>query len=718
MVFSAGNVIVLLIVLIVLAVYRQLDRNNRSLEKVKRYAEKVQGDLDAIVEQKSTAIKDMGIELEVHQKAAREVLKRIQTLEDGLSKRAGQIENIGSRIGDYDTALDELLKMTERAEENIARIKEESEYIDSVGKRLKTNQTRIEELEARIPDVVTEFETRNQEALQTVSERAFTACDQRAAQLGAELDEAGRRINDFEDEISVAKDRAEALAYKTEDELRALHEELVKAGQKETASMQHKLDAYAKRFASLEEEYNTRLSRIAEKGENMETEALTRLQAHMDNRISGVSEKLNARLTEYERDAASRVKEIQSLIRERYDGLNADFTSLDQSVNGRIAETEARGKRLSEQVLAKVEQTVTDRSEALKSRLAEQDTSLSDVEARVESTRAELESRIEADRATLESRIQSDRSEIETQINTGREELERRIGSDREELETRMETGRDALETQIKTGRNELAARIESDRSEFEERLAALAELSDGYKSQLDAVKSDTGGEIERIRSEMTRTWKELSGRLAQNAEEIEARVLGQIESRLTEYETAISYRFEKIESVNSDIDELEAALRESMERMSARVKDDVTQMGEELTAQREKERNESREQMDGIRQEMGALEEGISELKERAYDNVSEKLKGFEEDFFADLKQRSLSMDQRLEEWQAGIQRSLDSITEEQRAERDRVERGYGDELKSKLGEFQERLYAQFEKFEEQVTSFQDGLKVRMEIS
>ncbi len=116
MVFSAGNVLVLFIVVVILAIYRQLDRNNRSLEKVKRYAERVQAELDTLVEQKATAIKDMGIELEVHQQAAREVLKRIQTLEDGLSKRAEQIENIGNRIGDYDTALDELLQMTDRAQ--------------------------------------------------------------------------------------------------------------------------------------------------------------------------------------------------------------------------------------------------------------------------------------------------------------------------------------------------------------------------------------------------------------------------------------------------------------------------------------------------------------------------------------------------------------------------------------------------------------------------
>src|SRR6056297_2433464 len=103
--FSGADIIVIAIVLIVLFVYRQLDRNNRSLEKVKKYADRVHEELEAHVQAKVVAIKDMGIELEVHQKAAREVLKRVQAIESGLNDRAEEIERIGTRIGEYDAAL-------------------------------------------------------------------------------------------------------------------------------------------------------------------------------------------------------------------------------------------------------------------------------------------------------------------------------------------------------------------------------------------------------------------------------------------------------------------------------------------------------------------------------------------------------------------------------------------------------------------------------------
>ena len=52
------------VVLFILLIYRQLDKNNRSLEKVRRYADMVRGKLSGFVEEKTAEIKDLSIELE------------------------------------------------------------------------------------------------------------------------------------------------------------------------------------------------------------------------------------------------------------------------------------------------------------------------------------------------------------------------------------------------------------------------------------------------------------------------------------------------------------------------------------------------------------------------------------------------------------------------------------------------------------------------------
>ena len=73
--FSLGNILTIVLVVIILVIYRQLDRNNRSLDKVKRFSENIKKQLGELVEERTTELKNLSIELEVHQKAAKEAGK-------------------------------------------------------------------------------------------------------------------------------------------------------------------------------------------------------------------------------------------------------------------------------------------------------------------------------------------------------------------------------------------------------------------------------------------------------------------------------------------------------------------------------------------------------------------------------------------------------------------------------------------------------------------
>lgn len=530
MVFSAGNVLVLFIVVVILAIYRQLDRNNRSLEKVKRYAERVQSELDALVEQKATTIKDMGIELEVHQKAAREVLKRIQTLEDGLSKRAEQIENIGNRIGSYDAALDELLKLTERAQENINRIRDESEYIDTVGKRLKQSQAQMEEIGVRIPELVTEFARHNETQLAEVEQSVFQRTDERVAGLQASIDSAEFKINDFDESLTTARAQSD-------DVVDAARRDLENAVQKNREQLEakadearHALERYMSRFAKVEQEYESRLEKIAARGEKMETAALEKLKEHIKNRVQAVSEELSRSIAERHKESEAHIKEVRLM-------LNGSAASMN-----------------------------------------------------------------------------SYQGEIET-----------------------------------------LRTRIDSD---------------------LEALRS----------------------RLATSSQEVEQKVLAAIEARVAEFEQAFTYRIEKLENVQQEIDQLEDGLRQAMGGVEQRISSDFEAFGADLMSRREQDRTEAADAMEAVRNEMRELEQGITDLKQRAYENVSEKLQGFEDEFFDDLRDRSVTMERRLEEFQEDIRGRLTELEQRYGAERESVEVSYKDELRARLAEHQQLFQTRFE--------------------
>ena len=52
-IFSIGNLITFVAVLLILAIFRALDRNNRSLEKLKRFSDRIAENIASFVEQRT-----------------------------------------------------------------------------------------------------------------------------------------------------------------------------------------------------------------------------------------------------------------------------------------------------------------------------------------------------------------------------------------------------------------------------------------------------------------------------------------------------------------------------------------------------------------------------------------------------------------------------------------------------------------------------------------
>ena len=87
MIFSIGDLITFVVVLLMLVIFRALDRNNRSLEKLKRFSDKITENLSALVEQKTGQVKDLSLELQANLKTGKEILTRARGVEELLQGR-------------------------------------------------------------------------------------------------------------------------------------------------------------------------------------------------------------------------------------------------------------------------------------------------------------------------------------------------------------------------------------------------------------------------------------------------------------------------------------------------------------------------------------------------------------------------------------------------------------------------------------------------------
>ena len=97
--FDAGNLITLGVVLVVLIAFRILDKDNRSLEKIKKYTDKLKEELDAVAAERAEALKSYAVEVDSHKKAAKEVLRQVQEAETNLAARAEGIHTAVETCG-------------------------------------------------------------------------------------------------------------------------------------------------------------------------------------------------------------------------------------------------------------------------------------------------------------------------------------------------------------------------------------------------------------------------------------------------------------------------------------------------------------------------------------------------------------------------------------------------------------------------------------------
>jgi hypothetical protein len=136
MIFSIGDLITFVVVLLMLVIYRAIDRNNRSLEKLKRFSDKITANLSALVEQRTAQVKALSLEVQAGLKTGKEILASARGVEEVLQGRTKDVEEIQHRFTEYDKSLAELTAMSVRVDKNLLRIRDESDFVDQVGRRI------------------------------------------------------------------------------------------------------------------------------------------------------------------------------------------------------------------------------------------------------------------------------------------------------------------------------------------------------------------------------------------------------------------------------------------------------------------------------------------------------------------------------------------------------------------------------------------------------
>jgi chromosome segregation ATPase len=219
MIFTIGNLITLGIVALALILYRLADTNNRPLEKVKKYAEKCKEEIAAYADEKSMAVKNFGIDLDVEKKVAAQYLKNIQQLtEEELAKKAESIKRIDEHIHAFEASLEELTGMTGRVQENLNRIRDESAFVEGTGRRITEAKEKFEQIEKalaaaekNLEETEARLERKNSETLEQISNGVLSSAKSIVSDFEATSQTVERRIEEHRAALEKAERDREAI---------------------------------------------------------------------------------------------------------------------------------------------------------------------------------------------------------------------------------------------------------------------------------------------------------------------------------------------------------------------------------------------------------------------------------------------------------------------------------------------------------------------------
>ena len=229
------NIVTIAICITLILAFRQLDKKDKSIEKVRKYSEKIIGDFEAYFTQKKDNLKEASLEIDTKQSHALASVKRLDSIIEEFNKKiAAQtslvktLERLEQKTAHYDALIKELLEMSERVEENLMKIKAESAFIAKTQDKVHALKKQQDYLEKRIPQLEKEFAAENEASLDALTKGLLDTFHKDIETIEISTRDALMQnekilteINQsYEDAFAVASERADTIEGKAFDKLR------------------------------------------------------------------------------------------------------------------------------------------------------------------------------------------------------------------------------------------------------------------------------------------------------------------------------------------------------------------------------------------------------------------------------------------------------------------------------------------------------------------
>ncbi|MEN6297341.1 MAG: hypothetical protein ABFC85_10500 [Rectinema sp.] len=456
MLFSAGNLVTLVIVAAMFGVYHLLTADNRSLEKLKRLGDKLKDELGSYVESKSEEIKHYGIDLDVQQKAAKVVLEKIQDAQATIDEKSDSITEIANRFKEYDNILAQLMDMTKRVDQNIAHLAEKNNFIEELARRVENADKKMNSIETEMPKVEEQFA---HDAKQILDGFRDDILDQLHEQLTGIVNMFEKSKTDAQSAIAQASSLREQIDRMTETALEA------------AASRAHNIEDSA---------YSALRTHIAANFDELSRQTEERVAALSQN-LDTLSQTAETKLSSLAAATSSQVSDTDHRLSEAKAALNAMTTDM-----------------------ARIQKETAETSTALSKKFKAERDSLEEQFAQFgqafEAHRASFEKEFLDEISTLRARLEEAQARTEDLKTTAEGNISTALGTFEEDVAQKLESSKAAMDEQIDSWLSSMDAKMRKiSQDALEQRKTEEARLAQEVNTELKRLKDSLYTQAQKI---------------------------------------------------------------------------------------------------------------------------------------------------------------------------------------------------------------------------
>ena len=596
-------------------------------------------------------------------------------------------------------SLDKVRKYVDRCKEDISDyIEDKSSVIKDYGIALEVEKKAAAELMRRIQKLTREDLAQKIQALTQIEDRiqGYDASLAELIQMTGGVQENLSQIRESSPFVeSVAKRLTEM-------------KEKVEAAEKEAYSVNNELEAIGTRFESenavaLEKAAETVVANTRSAIKELESklareeERMVELFTEAVNKAGNRSDKVEeAALTKLRGQAEERLGRLKTSFEEKLKSLHEFVKTNREEWQAEVAVIKSQREEQNRHA-GELSSLIRQQDEELREEISRR---RGEWEALCNNTGLEItaanEERIGSLRTAFEENLESAQGFVRTSWDAIQEIVKR----NKEEWETETE----AMDAQKKAYIADAKQFREEWDSQAKELAAFLQQQAEDAKNSIREQDGELRMEIDKHRNEWKALYHDTGLDIANATEE-----------RLDEYRLAQEERLNQLVGLTDDSAQLEQELRLAMKEAANRVNADFARLGKEMNETWENNSLEFKNSLQILREELVGTERGLSEIRETASRSISGKLRGFEEEFTAELSKRGAESRQQIEVWQDELNTQLESITTDAEARRRKAELKITDEMKQDFATLSEKLMSDLENLKTSIESFEKRSTLEM---